>query len=102
MKCLTLFVHAALQSEVVDTLRELPEVTGFTLTECQGHSSSTGTEPFQATRDLVVGFVPRVRIDLVLEAGAVETVLGRLRASGRKEGALGAWSVSEVEDFGRL
>lgn len=102
MKCLTLYVHAAVQSDVVDCLRGAPEVTGFTLTECQGHSTSTGKDVFQAARDLVVGFVPRVRIEVVLEDGAVEPLLRRLRACSGKEGTAGAWLVTDVAGFGRL
>ena len=102
MKCLTLFVHKSVQSEVVDSLRSAPEVTGFTLIECEGHSTSTEADVFQAARDLVVGFVPRLRIDVILDDAAVEPVLERLRRSSAEANLAGAWLITEVASFGRL
>ena len=77
-------------------------LTGFTLTECQGHSTSTERDVFQAARDLVVGFVPRVRVDVVLEDDAVAGLLDRLRGSCGACETLGAWMVTDVLEFGRL
>jgi len=103
VKCLTLFVHAAVRDEVVDCLREDSEVSGFTLTEAQGHSSATAEDdPFLATRDRVVGYVPRVRIEVVLPDDAVDAVLDRVRASLSRGGTAGAWLVTDAEGFGRL
>ena len=103
MKCLTLFVHQAVRDAAVDALREDPDVPGFTLTEAQGHSSKTPEDdPFLATRDLVVGYVPRVRIDVVLPDEAVDVVLERVRGALGRGGTAGAWLVTDAEGFGRL
>ena len=102
MKCLTLFLHAAVRNDVVDALRATDEVTGFTLVECQGHSTRSGEDPFLAARDRVEGFVPRLRIDLVLEDAAVQPVLERVRGQLEGSEAHGTWLVSDVEGFGRL
>ncbi len=102
MKCLTLFVHAAVEDDVLNALRALPEVSGFTVSPCQGHSTSTELDPFLATRDRVAGFVPRVRIEVVLEDEVVEVVLERLRRSMPNLGSSGAWLVTNVEASGRL
>jgi nitrogen regulatory protein PII len=102
MKCLTLFVHASLEHELVDRLRADERVTGFTLTPCQGHSTSTEDDPFLATRDRVIGHVPRLRIEIVLEDEIVTSVLEGLRECGPPGASLGAWHVTEVLDFGRL
>ncbi len=102
MKCLTLFIHAAVESEVVDCLRGNDDVSGFTLTRCQGHSRSTEQDPFLATRDRVVGFVPRVRIEIVLEDSDVEPTMSRLKSCLSSRGAVGLWIVTDVVDSGRL
>lgn len=102
MKCLTLYIHAAVESDVLNGLRSLPEVSGFTVSPCQGHSTSTELDPFLATRDRVAGFVPRVRIEVVLEDEVLPRVLERLRSSLPNRGAAGAWLVTNVEDSGRL
>ena len=102
MKCLTLFVHASLEHELVDRLRGDERVSGFTLTPCQGHSTSTEDDPFLATRDRVIGHVPRLRIEIVLEDEIVTSVLEGLRECGPPGASLGAWHVTDVLDFGRL
>lgn len=102
MKCLTLYLHSSVEREVLDRLRDLRQVSGFTLTECQGHSTSTADDPFVGTRDRVAGFVPRIRIELVLADEDVEPVLGEIRASLPGERSMGAWTVSDLSEFGRL
>lgn len=103
MKCLTLFVHDSSREDVLDCLRAAPEVSGFTLTECQGHSTETGEDPFQGARDRVVGFVPRVRIEIVLSEEAARGVLERVRgclASGGR--SLGVYTLTDLREFGRF
>ena len=102
MKCLTLFLHAAVESEVVDCLRGNDDVPGFTLTTCQGHSRSTEHDPFLATRDRVVGYVPRIRVEIVLEDSHVEPTLAGLKSCLSSRGAVGLWTVTEVTSSGRL
>ena len=102
MKCLTLLMHAAVSDTFVDALRDDSVVSGFTVTRCEGHSANTADEPQVGARDLVVGHVPRVRIDLVLAAKDVDGVLGRLRAIARSDRSWGTWFVSDVDAFGHL
>jgi hypothetical protein len=102
MKCLTLFLHASVRDTFTDCLRATPEVSGFTLSECNGHSGATELEPFAATRDLVVGYIPRIRVDVVLEEQHVDAVLGRLGDCCSKPGAAGFWMVTDVIRSGRL
>jgi len=105
MKCLTIFLHAAYENEVVDCLRGAESVSGFSLSDCRGHSRHTSDDPFAAARDRVEGFVPRVRLEVFLEDGLVDGVLKLLEhcAGGiGGAGAMGAWFVSEVGRSGRL
>lgn len=102
MKCLTLFVHATLENDLVDCLRANERVSGFTVTPCQGHSTSTEDDPFLAAQDRVVGHVPRVRIEVVLEDEEVEGVLSALRGCIRVDASLGVWQLTDVLGFGRL
>ncbi|MEZ6014727.1 MAG: DUF3240 family protein [Planctomycetota bacterium] len=103
MKCLTLFVHAAVAEACIDALRADPDLPGFTLTRCEGHSQRTESEAFVGARDRVVGYVPRARIELVLaDQGEVERVLTRLRDVARAGQSWGTWMASDVNDFGRF
>lgn len=103
MKCLTLFVHAAVAEACIDALRGDPDLPGFTLTRSEGHSQRTESEAFVGARDRVVGYVPRARIEVVLaDQGEVERTLARLREVGRAGQSWGTFMVSDLIDFGRL
>lgn len=78
--CLTLFLHPAEEYAVIDALRTSPDVSGFTLTRCEGHSAAVSTEGNSSAIDQVVGFVPRMRLEVVLAANAVDRVIERIRA----------------------
>lgn len=102
MKCLTLFVHSSVEHAVVDCLRANERVTGFTLVPCQGHSIATEGDVSLAVQDRVVGYVPRVRIETILEDDILLEVLGKLRECSQGQGSLGFWQVTEVLESGRL
>ena len=101
MKNLVLIVHANAQQELADRLRELKAVMGFTFSHVEGHGAQVEHDPFLSTRDKVVGFVPRVRVDLLLEDKDVGAVLDALRGEGGIKGQ-GIYWVTAVEQQGRL
>jgi len=78
MKCLTLIVHRSAKQDLVDRLRGAPEIHGFTVQPAEGHSERTGDNPFETTRDLVLGHVPRERVDILLQDDAVPSVVALL------------------------
>lgn len=101
MKNLTLVIHASAQEALADRLRACEHVRGFTFTHVEGHSDSSENDPLLSARDRVVGYVPRVRTDLLLEDADVATVLAALLADGSFKGQ-GVYWVSPVERLGRL
>ncbi|MCP3914562.1 MAG: DUF3240 domain-containing protein [bacterium] len=102
MKLLTLYLPQQAQELLLDRLSTYSEVSGFTITECQGHSTRDQDTAAGAIRDRVVGYVPTVRIELILEAPAARDVVKRLREELGTEGRLATYSVVDVEEFGRL
>jgi nitrogen regulatory protein P-II 1 len=102
MKRLTLYLHAAAEDDALDCLRSQPQVSGFTLVACQGHSTqrSGGTE--ERAIDQVVGFVPRIRIEVILQDDQVEEVLTRLRTCLGSGTSQGIWTVSPLLDWGPI
>ncbi len=102
MKKLTLIVHADVQQALADTLRALPAVTGFTFTPVEGHGPQDESDAFLSARDRVVGYVPHVRVDLLLEDRDVETVLEALHASNCGVAGRGMYWVTRLEREGRL
>ncbi len=101
MKILTLVVHATAQQELADRLRTLEQVPGFTFSHVEGHGAQAESDLFLSARDKVVGYTPRVRVDILLADGAVEAVLAALRDSPGVAGQ-GVYWVADVAREGRL
>jgi nitrogen regulatory protein P-II 1 len=102
MKILTLVVHANAQQEVADQLRTLEQVSGFSFSHVEGHGVQVESDPFLSERDKVVGYTPRVRVDILLEDTAVSAVLDTLRKAENSVTSLGVYWVTPVEQGGRL
>ena len=102
MKCLTLYLHAQATEDALDCLRANPNVSGFTLVRCEGHSLDSSSDWSQAVVDRVVGFVPRVRVEVILESQHVEELLASLQQSLAAAQSHGVWSLVDLEGFGRL
>lgn len=102
MKKLTLIVHADTQEALADALRATAQVTGFTFTPVEGHGPQEGRDAFLSAHDRVVGYVPHVRVDLLLEDHDVETVLAALQTSNCGVAGRGVYWVTRVERQGRL
>ncbi len=102
MKNLTLIIHTNAQQDVADQLRSISQVSGFTFSHVEGHGVQAESDPFLSARDKVVGYTPRVRVDILLQDNDVGTVLDTLRnASSHVEGH-GIYWVTGVEKHGRL
>ncbi|HJX16616.1 MAG TPA: DUF3240 family protein [Acidiferrobacterales bacterium] len=101
MKKLTLIVHADSQQNLADLLRSQPSVTGFTFTHVEGHGAQGERDAFLSPRDLVVGYVPHVRVDLLLKDADVKPVLAALRAAPGGAGS-GVYWITPIDDQGRL
>ena len=102
MKSLIVVVHGNVQQQLADRLRSLDQVQGFTFVHVEGHGTHVEGDPFQSARDRVVGYVPRVRVDILLEDTDVATVLAALRETDNGLAAQGIYWVSAVEEHGRL
>lgn len=99
MKNLVLIIPASAQQECADRLRTLSTVDGFTFTPVEGHGRHADRDTLLSPRDRVVGYVPRVRIDILLENAAVGKVIDTLRGS---VGHQSVYWVTDVDAYGRL
>lgn len=102
MKHLTLIVHTNIQQDLSDQLRSMEQITGFTFSKTEGHGVQVENDPFLSARDKVVGYTPRVRVDILLEDSDVDKVLDILRTSTLGLEGQGIYWVTEVEENGRL
>jgi len=102
MKHLTLIIHTNVQQDLTDQLRGLKQVSGFTFSHVEGHGIQVESDPFLSARDKVVGYTPRVKVDILLEDSDVELVLDLLRNQINGIAGQGIYWVTTVEQNGRL
>ena len=102
MKILTLIVHTNVQQELSDLLRTVDQVSGFTFTHVEGHGNEIEKDGFLAAHDEAVGYVPRIRTDLLLEDTDVESVLAAISASDIEIKDQGFYWVTLAEKGGHL
>lgn len=102
MKQLTLILHTSAQQDLADHLRNLKQVSGFTFSHVEGHGAQVENDPFLSERDKVVGYTPRIRVDILLQDSDVDLVLTTLRNSSYGVENQGVYWVTAVELHGRI
>jgi nitrogen regulatory protein P-II 1 len=102
MKHLTLIIHTNAQQDMADQLRSLEQISGFTFSDAEGHGVEVESDPFLSARDKVVGYTPRIRVDILLEDGDVDLVLESLRKTTYGIEGQGIYWVTAVEQSGHL
>ena len=102
MKILTLIVHTNVQQELSDRLRSMDKVSGFTFTHVEGHGDDIEKDGFLSARDEVVGYIPRIRTDLLLEDSDVDNVLDSISDKKSAIAGQGFYWVTPVEKGGHL
>ena len=101
MKKLSIVVHTTLQEELADCLRSL-KLQSFMFCHIEEHSSQHKQDAFLSARDKVVGYVPKVRVDIILEDERAGTLLDELRGSGVSFAGKGVYWVCDVLEVGEL
>jgi len=102
MKLLTLIIRASAQQDMADQLRLLEKVSGFTFSHVEGHGTQVEGDALLSVRDKVVGYTPRVRVDILLQDAHVDLVLGAVRDATYGAKDQGVFWVTGVEKSGRL
>ncbi len=101
MKNLSIVIHAGAQQTLADSLRALKQVSGFTFNPVEGHSEFSEDDPFLSAQDRVVGYIPRVRVDILLKDEDLDHVIATIIGQKSLKGQ-GIYWVSPVEQQGRL
>lgn len=102
MKLLTIYADRDACEDLLDALRSDPDVDGFTVVDCQGHSKRGQMDRKESVLDRIVGYVPRVRIEVVLEDDRALGVLERLQVWAPEDGSTGTFSLLDLDQWGRL
>jgi nitrogen regulatory protein P-II 1 len=99
MKLITAIVKPFKADEVKDALKAVG-VQGMTVTEAQGFGRQGGHTEVYRGAEYTIDFVPKTRIDLVVEDDSVDRVVDAIVESART-GKIGDGKVW-VSDVGRL
>lgn len=102
MKHLTLIIHTNIQQDLADQLRSIEQVSGFTFSHAEGHGVQAESDPFLSARDKVVGYTPKMRVDILLQDSDVNAVLSTLCSSTHGIKGQGIYWVTAVEENGQL
>ncbi len=102
MKNLVIIVHANVQQDLADCLRDLRQVRGFTFSHAEGHGSPVDDDPFLSARDRVVGYVPRIRVDVLLDDHDVDAVISAIGTADCGVAGQGVYWVLPAEKPGRF
>lgn len=80
MKNLTLIIHSSMRQAARDLLIDLA-VDNFTFIEVEGHGVNSQLDQELSSRDRVVGYVPRLRIDVLVEDSNLTKILESFKNS---------------------
>ena len=102
MKILTLIVHTSVQQELSDLLRSMDLISGFTFAHVEGHGDEVETDPFVSARDEVVGYIPRIRTDILIKDDDLDDILSKLFDKQNNITGQGIYWVTPVENGGHI
>ncbi|MCU7834479.1 MAG: DUF3240 family protein [gamma proteobacterium symbiont of Taylorina sp.] len=102
MKHITLIVHTDIQQDLINQLRGLEQISGFSFNPVEGHGIEIESDPFILARDEAVGYTARTRVDILLEDDNVDSVLSTLRHSTFNIKGQSIYWVTDVEQKGRF
>lgn len=101
MKKLSMVVHSSLQQELADCLRSL-KLNTFMFSHIEEHSAQLEHDTFLSARDKVVGYVPQVRVDVIIEDQRSHSLLEELRGLNCAFKGKGIYWITDIEDSGEL
>lgn len=102
MKNLVIVIHSDVQLALADQLRGLGQVADFSFAHIEGHFAQAEDDAALSARDKVVGYSPRVRVDILLEDADVDDVLEAIRDHDHGVTGHGMFWVTDVHKHGAL
>lgn len=101
MKKLTMIVHTSLQQELADCLRSL-QLETFVFSHVEEHSAQLERDAFLSERDKVEGYVPQVRVDIILDDAQSKVILEDIRNLKCSFHGKGNYWISDLDEAGDL
>ena len=101
MKKLSMVVHESLQQSLADYLRS-QQLDTFMFSHIEEHSSHVEKDSFLSARDKVVGYVPQVRLDVILSEENIKLLLDNIKNENCTFKGKGMYWVTDINEFGEL
>jgi nitrogen regulatory protein PII len=83
MNCIVAFIQPFQLERVVDSLRQLPDFPGLSVSEVRGFGRHAAHPPRAGERSEVDAFQSRVRLEIYAPGAAVSTIVEVIRQSAR-------------------
>jgi len=99
---LNLLIQANMRHDLADMLQAIDQVSGFTFMPVQGYGSHAEGDFLRSSRDRVVGYAPRIKVEILLPDNEVQSVLDLLRDALAHERSHGLYWIIQVEESDRL
>lgn len=101
MKKFSMVIHSSQQQELADILRGL-QLESFMFSHIEEHSSQDEHDGLLSARDRVEGYVPKVRLDIILEDARAETFIDEVRNSIFSCNGKNIYWITDLEKAGKL
>lgn len=101
MKKLSMVVHESLQQSLADYLRS-QQLDTFMFSHIEEHSSHVEKDSFLSARDKVVGYVPQVRLDVILSEENIKLLLDNIKNENCTFKGKGMYWITDINEFGEL
>ena len=101
MKKFSMVVHSSLQQELADLLRSM-QLDNFMFSHIEEHSAQRENDVLLSARDRVVGYVPKVRVDVILDDERALKLVDEIREARSSFKGKGLFWISAVENSGVL
>ena len=102
MKKLTMIIHSSLQETLADCLRSIPLLDMFIFSHVEEHSSQMEHDLLLSAYDKVVGYVPQIKVDVIINEKDIVSVMEAIRNSQCQFKGKGVYWISDLAEFGEL
>ena len=86
MKNISIVINDVNKDELSDVLKRESYITSFIFTAIECHNRQCEIDPQFSDRDLVVGHVPKIKAEILLDDEYVEQLVGVLKEVGGLKG----------------
>lgn len=101
MKNVSIIIKFSIKDELSDILKKESYINSFTLTSTECHNRQCEVDPQFSDRDLVVGHIPKIKVEVQIEDEYLDQLLEILKGVGGLKGNCSLY-VTSLDTFMQL